>query len=501
MKLKFSYLALFVALSPLHAQQKDAIQKEADRVKMEHAQIGIFDDEKSTYTHTENPGAQWYAHAGFGMFIHWSIASIKQIDLSWPMMAGTQIGWSKNKPSQDSIDRFVQAGDFFAGHACKKANSCITPMEYWEQAKFFNPSQYDPESWAKAAKAAGMTYMVLTTRHHDGFALWPSNYGTFNTKNYMGGRDLVKEYVLACRKYGLKVGLYYSGPDWYFNRDFQNFLYWGLYRDYKNVPSVDVNLAVRTTLKTDAEKQLHYDSVAVYLKGQIEELLSNYGQIDMIWFDGGPDIPRGNSSWSKCITMKQIHELQPGIVVSPRFFGYGDYKTFEGDNALPTEVQKQWAELCVTSTTSGWGITNFPMKSVNKILTQRILCCARNTNYLLNYSPSKEGVLPERQLLHLDSIAAWMKVNGKSVANCTALNGTESANVPASANGKSRFLFLLSDNKCDSIQFTTSSKIKNVKYLTTGAKIKFQKHAGGFLISTKSLQKSDLPQVLAVELK
>ena len=86
------------------------------------------------------------------------------------------------------------------------------------------------------AKEAGMTYVVLRTRHHDGFALWPSKFGDFNTKNYMGGRDIVKEYVTACRKYGLKVGLYYSGPDWYFNREFQNFLYYGIARYYKNVP-------------------------------------------------------------------------------------------------------------------------------------------------------------------------------------------------------------------------------------------------------------------------
>jgi alpha-L-fucosidase len=86
-----------------------------------------------------------------------------------------------------------------------------------------HPKKYDPDKWLKAAKKAGFVYAVLTTRHHEGFALWPSHYGDFNTKNFMGGRDLLKDYVAACRRNGIKVGFYYSPPDWYFDREFMNF--------------------------------------------------------------------------------------------------------------------------------------------------------------------------------------------------------------------------------------------------------------------------------------
>jgi len=181
------FLCSLLMIRATKAQKTTSQQQEADRVKMEHAQIGIMDDAKSTYKHTENPGAQWFPQAGFGLFVHWSIASIKEVDLSWPMMAGTQIGWKNPLPDSATVAKFIKDGDYFAGHRCELDNSCLTPNQYWEQAKQFNPQSYDPDKWLKAAKAAGMTYAVLTCRHHDGFAMWPSQYGNFSTKNYMGG--------------------------------------------------------------------------------------------------------------------------------------------------------------------------------------------------------------------------------------------------------------------------------------------------------------------------
>lgn len=430
-----------------NAQSKK--QAEADRVKMEHAQIGIDDSQsgKVNYKHTTNPGAQWYPEAGFGMFIHWSISSVKELDLSWPMMAGTQIGWSAKKPSQDSINRFIANGDFFAGHKCEKDNTCITPNQYWALAQDFKPKNCNPDTWVKLAKEAGMKYVVFTTRHHDGFAMWPSKYGNFNTKNYLGGRDFVKEFVTACRKYGLKVGLYYSGPDWHFNRDFQNFLYYGISRDYTNIPSVDADLQVRKTVKTAAELQKHYEDVAAYIKGQVEELLTNYGKIDMIWFDGSPDIPKGNVAWQHTITMDEIHRLQPGIVVSPRFFGYGDYKTLEGDKSLPETPQKGWAELCTTIADPGWGYTKAPLKSVAYVLNELAVCRSNNTNLLLNFGPTKDGVFSDGMISRLHKIAAWMNVNKQAITGTHILGANEQASVPATASGKHRYLFVMPEVK------------------------------------------------------
>lgn len=511
MKVFSTLLLAFSLLTNVKISAQNQKQTEADRVKMEHAAIGIDDSHPITYKHTTNPGAQWYLEAGFGMFIHWSIASVKALDLSWPMMAGTQIGWSSKKPSQDSVNRFIAAGNFFAGHRCEKDNSCITPNQYWAMAKDFNPEKCDPDTWVKLAKEAGMKYVVFTTRHHDGFAMWPSKYGDFNTKNYLGGRDFVKEFTTACRKYGLKIGLYYSGPDWHFNRDFQSFLYYGVGRDYKNVPSIDANLQVRKTEKTDAEKQKQYEDVAAYLKGQITELLSNYGKIDMIWFDGGPDIPKGNIAREHTITMEDIHRLQPGIVVSPRFFGYGDYKTLEGDKSLPTMVQKDWTELCATIASPGWGYTKAPLKSTAYVLNQLAVCRSNNTNLLLNFGPTKGGVFSKDMVIRLKEIAAFMAINKGAVTGTQVLETGEVASVPATAKEQHRYLFLIPavngikppvlPLSAVAITFKTPHLIESIKMLGKDTKINYEENNGTVTIHVPAEIRSINGDVLDVELK
>ncbi|MBV4358190.1 alpha-L-fucosidase [Pinibacter aurantiacus] len=494
------------------AQINKQESEEQRRIKAEHAQIGIADNAKSDYEHTTNPGAQWYPQAGFGMFIHWSIASVSEVDLSWPMMAGTQLAWRNPKPTNEEIQAYVKKGDFFAGHDCEKTNSCLTPNQYWNQAKKFNPSSYDPDTWIKLAKEAGMTYVVLTARHHDGFALWPSRYGNFNTKNYMGGRDLVKEYVAACRKYGLKVGIYYSGPDWYFNKDFQSFMYWRIVQNYSNLPELDPDLRPRTTEKTEAEKQQHYNDVAAYLTGQLEELLTNYGKIDMIWFDGRPDIPIGNSAWKKLITMERIHQLQPGIVVSPRFYGYGDYKTLEGDGALPATVQNDWTELCTTAETRGWGYTATPAKSPAFSINELAVCRANNTNLLLNYGPDKNGVFSKDMADHLRAIAAWMKVNESAIKGTHALSAEEKASVPAVANEKHRYLFVMPETKnnatapelplpAETVTLKTLHPIKNVRLLGQNVNMKYEVNDGLVTIQIPSEVRTINGDVVDVILK
>ena len=497
----------------LFAQEKK--QTEADRVKMEHAQIGIVDDPSKEVKHTNNPGAQWFAHAGLGMFIHWGINSINEIDASWPMMPGASIIRHTPKLDSTEVRKIMEAGDYLAFNDCKKNGNCITANQYWEQAKKFNPSAYDPDTWAKLAKAAGMTYMVLTTRHHDGFALWPSKFGDFNTKNYMGGKDLVKEYVTACRKYGLKVGLYYSGPDWYFNRDFQSFLYHGVARDYPNskVPSLDADLHPRTTIKTAEEKQKHYEDVAVYIKGQVEELLTNYGQVDMIWFDGAPDIPKGNDAWKRCITMEQIRQLQPGIVVSPRFFGYGDYKTFEGDKSVPDQVQTNWAELCATIQNYGWGyIGSQPLKSTAYLMNQLAVCSENNANLLLNFGPTKEGVFSDGMVKSLNEIATWMKVNKIATTGTHALEAGEQASVPATASKQHRYLFVMTPTSnsikppvlpltAETVTFKTSKAVKSIQLLGRAEKIKYEEKNGTITIQVPAAIRSINGDVLDVTLK
>jgi alpha-L-fucosidase len=507
-KVSLMFLLCFQMMQTANAQDAKTQKEELARVKMEHEQIGITDDKKPGYMHTTNAGAQWFPEAGLGLFVHWSIASVKEIDLSWPMMAGTQIGWKRPMPDSAVVAKFIKDGDYFAGHHCELDNSCLTPNQYWAQAKEFNPQNYDPDKWIKAAKEAGMTYAVLTCRHHDGFAMWPSQYGNFSTKNYMGGRDLVKGFITACRKYGIKVGLYYSGPDWYFNRDYQSFMYYGVGKNYPNIPELDADLHPRTIKRTPAEMQAHYQAVATYIKGQVTELLTNYGKIDYIWFDGSPDIPKGNPAWNNCITMDQIHQLQPGIIVSPRFFGYGDYKTFESDKALPTVKQDGWAELCTTIATVGWGYTQSPLKATSFILDELARCRAVNTDMLLNFGPTKDGVFTDEEYQKFAEIGAWMKVNGESIQGTVALGPGEQASVPATAKNNKRFLFLAPAKgskgnglQNETITLTTSNTPRRIKLLSTGTPLNYTVHDGKIFIDVLDKLRDQSVDVVAIELQ
>lgn len=166
---------------------------EADEARAQHVAIGVNDEiKKEKYERTQHPNAQWFGKAALGLFIHWGISSVHGGgDISWMMMAN-------------------------CGSNSGKAT--LTPTDYYALADRFHPEKYDPDKWIHAAAEAGFTYAVLTTKHHDGYAMWPSAFGEIGVRKSLPGRDLVRPFVKACRKYGLKVGLYYSPPDWYYNR-------------------------------------------------------------------------------------------------------------------------------------------------------------------------------------------------------------------------------------------------------------------------------------------
>jgi alpha-L-fucosidase len=408
-------------------------------VQGQHAGIGAVDDVKSTQ-HTQNPDAQWFPDAGLGLFVHWDEASVRGLETSWPMMAGTRVGWGKIEIKDDPAEfaRIVREQDYNLDG--KKPQ--ITPNEYWALAKEFDPTNFHPEVWLKKAKDAGFTYAVLTTKHHNGFALWPSAYGGFNTENGpMKGRDLVKEYVDACRKVGLKVGLYFSGPDWHFDRDYQDFLYYGTASKYRGkLPELDANLEPRTVQHTPEEIAAHQKAVAEMVRGQITELLTRYGKIDLIWFDGTPSIPNPGT----IISRERIHELQPGIVINQRFKGIqGDFITPERKLSDNLHLKAdEWGELCSTWS-AHWSYTGQPYRPLNNVLTELVRCRAAGINNLLDIGPMPSGDLPPEAYENIAKVSAWMKVNGEAIHGTRALQGNEAASVPASSKGAVRYLYLL----------------------------------------------------------
>ncbi len=405
----------------------DAAAKSSDEedVKAEHSAIGNESTLKRL-THTNDPGAQWYPDAGLGLFIHWGLASVKSMNISWPMIPGRPLAATKVTDKAEQ-ERIIREADYNLNGKPPQ----VTPNEYWAMAEKFNPQSYDPDKWLKAAKAAGFEYAVLTAKHHEGFALWPSEYGDFNTKNYMGGRDLVKEYVEACRRNGLKVGLYFSGPDWHFDRDYMSFLYHDNQTPW--MPSLGPDLKPRTSQHTPEEIAEHQKKYAALVKGQIEELLTRYGQIDLIWFDGKPRVPNATN----VISQERIRELQPHIVINPRLHGRGDYVTYERKLATDKPVSG-WAEFCNTWT-SGWSHQEIPFRANGFVLGQLAQSRALGVNYLLGVGPMKDGQFCDDIYKNMTVVAGWMEKHAPAVkGSAKPLPAGETASVPATAAGKTR---------------------------------------------------------------
>jgi alpha-L-fucosidase len=488
-------------LAPARARAAQKPSRDEQGVKAEHGMIGAG-PEKASAEHTQHPDAQWFGDAGLGLFLHWGICSTKAMNISWPMIPGRALGGKKITDPAER-ERIIKEGDW---NLTGKPNS-ITPNQYFAMAKDFNPQNYDPEKWCKAAKEAGFTYVVLTTRHHEGFALWPSAFGDFNTKNYMGGRDLLKPYVEACRNNGLKVGFYYSGPDWYFDREYMNFLYHGGARNNPEMPKLDADLKPRTSEPDPQATKKHQEAYAAMVKGQIEELLSNYGKIDVLWFDGKPGIPDGD----KVISPERIRELQPGIVINPRLHGLGDYITYER-NLKTDKVAIGWAEFCNTWQ-SNWSHTETPFKSNGYVLGQLARSRSLGINYLLGIGPKADGDLSSGAYENMAAVAEWMKKNGASVHGAKPLPPSESASVPATAAGTTRYLFAIpkfqSDGNLDKdilpAQDETltlkglTAKPSSVKLLGDGSDLKFEISKGVVSIQLPAAQRTRLVDVVQID--
>lgn len=421
----------------------------SNEVAGQHAIIGNASTplENIDYVRTTHPGAQWFPEAGLGLFIHWGISSVLgQYDLSWGMMNREKGLLAKGNKA----------------HGLPAVCANVTPNKYWEQAEYFTADRYDPDKWLKAAKEAGMEYSVLTTKHHDGFALWPSEYGNFNTKNYLNGRDLLGEYLEACRKNNIKVGFYYSPPDWYWNRHNMSFNYGGAQPDM----GMDHEPITLPVLSEDEQKKLD-DEFNQYIRGQVTELLTRYGKIDILWFDGS--LPqKGNT-----ISMDEIHELQPGILVNPRGHGYGDFKTPEC--VFPKERFKkdEWWELCYVFSDGAWAYLKHECyKPMGWLLAELSKVRAWDGNFLPNVGPDSHGELPHAYYQRMRELAEWMKHSGESVKGTQGEDWAKRCNVPITRKGKNLYLHCDWFNE-DIIELRDVDEPVSVIYLRTGTSIDY----------------------------
>lgn len=343
----------------------------------------------------KHPDAQWFPDAGLGLFIHWGVISSRGSgDLSWCMLA--------NKPWRDQT---------------------ITPHQYYDTIRDWKPEAVDYDAMLAAAKAAGFQYAVMVTKHHDGFTLWPSQAGDLGTKTAFGGRDFVKEFTQACRKHGLKVGLYYSPPDWWFDRHYKNF-------NYRGKPPLDMDH--KPTPRAPFPKD-HASKRAALVKKQVTELMTQYGKIDLLWFDGG----------GREISNDAVRKLQPGIVINGRNRGGGDYG--DSEVTLPAKRFHGWYETCATCWPSRkWAYTEeYGFDDAKLALTKLVLLRAWGGNLLANIGPKGDGSVPPQALSCWKDMADWMKHSGESVIGTQAGPWPEQSNVPITTRPKAAYLHIL----------------------------------------------------------
>ncbi|RLE09818.1 alpha-L-fucosidase, partial [Candidatus Aerophobetes bacterium] len=299
----------------------------------------------------------WWRRAKFGMFIHWGVYSIPA--------RGEWVMYQERIPKD----------------------------EYRKLADEFNPEKYNPEEWVKLAKKAGMRYMVLTTRHHDGFSLFDSKVSDFTAPRTACGRDLIREYVDACRKHDMRVGFYYSLLDW-------------RYDAYFSGPKKDPS---------------GWKELVEYVHAQVRELMTNYGRIDVLFYDGG--WPYTAEDWESEKLNKMVRALQPQIIINNRSQLPEDYETPEqyipGTFPSPEAPKRDW-ETCMTLN-EHWGYCKGDnnWKSPRVIVWNLARCASGGGNYLLNVGPKPDGTIPEESVRILEKVGEWMRENGESIYGTT----------------------------------------------------------------------------------
>lgn len=414
-------------------------------------------------------GAQWFPTAGLGLFMHWGIHSVEGVQPSWNMIKG-----------------FRYAG--------RNPHSRKT---YYAMARKFKPKNYLPARYLKACKEAGFTYAVLTSRHHDGYALWPSKYG-IGTKQYLNGRDLIREYVDACRKTGLRVGIYYSPRDWH---------YPGQMRDEEFVEKTRKNLFPITD-STQNEKD--YVKFLGYVMAQLEELLTNYGKIDLLWLDGMGW--RGVQEKNTEKIYAWIRSLQPHIVINDRWANLVDPDNPDGTSVRigdfttpfectpPTYLPYKWWEYeDLWTSGGGWGYDKKgKFRSMGWFF--RSLTAARSLggNFLVNIGPDRNGNMHPNFYHMMDSLTTWMIYGKESVAGTQMTPGPELANVPLTSRGQDTLYAHILPNSKAQISIKTGRKPKEVLLLRTLKSLPFIYREGYLHFTVPKQQRTKMDDVTRI---
>ncbi len=392
-----------------------------------------------------NKRVAWYKEARFGMFIHWGLYAI---------------------PARGEWVRSVEE---------------MPEEEYMPFFREFNPVDYNPKQWAKAAKAAGMRYAVLTAKHHDGFCLFDSQLTDYKATNTMAERDLVREFLDAFRAEGLKVGLYYSLLDWH-------------HPDYPHYG--DNNHPMRRCL---AEKDVprDFNRYLDYMHGQVRELCTQYGKLDLMWFDFSYGNMTGET-WRATELVRMVRRYQPDILIDNRLEvsgeGFGSLATdapseFCGDFVSPEQIVPPYGltdsqgrdllwEACITMN-QNWGYCakDKHFKPASLLIRKLVECVSKGGNMLLNVGPDARGRIPVESIDRLHEIGIWMDKNSASIYGCGKSGLPKPENGRITRNGN-RIYYHILENAVGSIPLYGINRdtVEKIRLLEDGSELKILKN-------------------------
>jgi alpha-L-fucosidase len=388
----------------------------------------------------------WWHEAKFGMFIHWGLYSVIG-----------QHEWAKE----------VQG---------------IPLAQYELVAKHFNPKPNAAREWAKLARRAGQKYMVMTTKHHEGFCQFDSKLTDYCAPKQGPGRDLVREFVEAARAEGLRVGFYYSLMDWH----------------HPDGARCKTDLAARKRF-------------VEYTHGLIRELMTNYGKIDVLWYD--VDWPLTAEEWESERMNKMVFELQPEIIVNNRNGLEGDFSTPEQE-IKAADAGRAW-ESCMTLNDS-WGFNHGDdaWKTPKTIAANLAICAGGGGNYLLNIGPKPDGSIPEETVAILEAVGQWLDTNGKAIYGTERV--TAGGNVNANYTRRGNTLYVhqqfwprhtpaaewLSFYQPETVIGLggLKAKVKSARLLKTGQNVQFTQDELTLRLTGLPLQSPDQP-VTVIEIE